>query len=96
MAIVKTPRLGLTKWTEGTDPFTRQQMNDAMQSIEDIVAGDMQGLAADRPTGAQQPPRGVYYYATDTQQLLRSDGETWRPTNTVVAAWTPSLLLMGV
>lgn len=90
MAVTSSPRLGLTRWSSGTDPFTRAQMEASHAALDDLAAIDQQGLAADRPLA---PVRGTYFYATDTRQLFRYDGTGWVTVNQPNPAF--ALMLMG-
>lgn len=74
MAVTDSPRLGLVRWSSGSDPFTRAQMEQSHANLDELVAIDMQGLLADRPAA---PPRGTFYYATDVALLARYDGTSW-------------------
>lgn len=79
MTVESTSRFGLTKWTEGTDEFTRAQMNDSHQNIEDLGAILRQGSSS--PVGSVTPGGGnarSLYYATGTGLLYYSDGSTWK------------------
>lgn len=75
MTITATPRLGLNKWGAGTDPFTRAQNNADHDAVELLTAIDVQGIFSARPAPGVV---GRYYFATDTVQLFREDGTTWR------------------
>lgn len=76
MALTTTVRLLLQRWSAGTDPFTRTQMDTAFANIEANVALDNQGLLSARPAAAVAN-RGMYYAATDANDLFRSDGTQW-------------------
>jgi hypothetical protein len=74
MAVTSSTRLGITRWSAGTDPYTRAQRDGNNATLDDLVAIDRQGLAAGRPaTGT----RGTYHYATDTGVLTRDTGTAW-------------------
>lgn len=82
MAVTLTSRLGLNKWSVGTDPFTRAQTNADHDALELLSAIDQQGLLASRPAAAT---RGKYYWSTDVaaagaaggKRLYRDDGAAW-------------------
>lgn len=74
MAVTQTPRLGLTKWGAGSDPFARSQLNLDHDQLETLVAIDLQGTYAARPAAGT---RGRYYFATDKLRLYRDDGTAW-------------------
>lgn len=75
MAVTKTDRFGLTRWSADTDEVTRVQFDSSMAAINDKAALDAQGTLAARPASAV---RGQYYLATDTSVLYRHDGTQWR------------------
>jgi hypothetical protein len=76
VALSTTVRFLLTRWSAGTDPLTRAQLDTAMANIEANAAMDNQGTFAARPAAAAAN-RGMYYEATDLGRLYRSDGTTW-------------------
>jgi hypothetical protein len=76
VALSTTLRLALQRWSAGTDPFTRAQMDTAHANIDDLVAMDQQGTLAARPAAAAAN-RGLYYFATDVNRLYRSNGSVW-------------------
>lgn len=78
-----TPRFGLVA-PNGDDPI--KNGDDLIRAIVAALdpssgnggaAKDLQGLDASRPTGGSQPPKGTFYFATDTNRLYRSDGSAW-------------------
>lgn len=75
MAVTTTPRFGITRWSAGTDPFTRVQMDDSHSAIESKGAIYLQGTAATRPSAGTV---GRFYYATDTTAFFYDDGTAWR------------------
>lgn len=75
MAVTQTPRLGLTKWSAGSDPFARSQMNTDADALELLAAIDAQGTFAARPAAGV---RGRYYWSTDKFRLYRDDGAAWQ------------------
>lgn len=79
MAVTTSTRLGLTRWSAGTDPFGRTQLDGDHQKLDDLVAIDKTGTAAARPAFGI---RGQYYYATDTSVLYRDTGTAWVAVNT--------------
>lgn len=74
MAVTTTTRLGITRWSDGADPFTRAQMDNDHAQIENLVAIDQQGTFASRPAAGV---RGRYYYATDNGLVYRDNGTGW-------------------
>lgn len=77
MAVTTTSRLGVTRWSAGTDPFTRAQMDATMAAIEGKAAGFLRGTIAARPAAAAANI-GFLYEATDEGgRLYWSTGATW-------------------
>lgn len=74
MAVTASPRLGLTRWSAGTDPFARTQLDGDHAKLDDLAAIDGQGTIAARPAFGI---RGRYYYATDEGKLYRDTGAAW-------------------
>ena len=80
MAISQTTRLGVYTWSSGSDEFTRDQMTDSHQSLEDRVALFLAGTFASRPAASSGNARG-FYLATDQNILYYSDGSNWFSVN---------------
>lgn len=74
MAEIRTTRMRLVQWTEGTDSPQRVDFNETFLNIETLAAIDQQGPKDSRPTPNKT---GMYYFATDEGILYRSDGLTW-------------------
>lgn len=83
MAVTLTARLGLNKWSAGTDPFTRVQTNADHDALELLSAIDQQGTLAARTAAGT---RGRYYWSSDAivaggtaggKRLYRDDGAAW-------------------
>lgn len=74
MAEIRTTRMRLVQWTEGTDSPQRVDFNETFGNIETLAAIDQQGSRDSRPTPNKT---GMYYFATDEGILYRSDGLTW-------------------
>lgn len=79
MAIEKTPRLGLTKYSSGSDLHpNRTEFNALQDLLESLVAISAQGTLSARP------PAGVKnrtYWATDTARQYFDDGKQWLDVN---------------
>lgn len=75
MAVTKSPRLGLDRWSAGTDLHPNRAEWDAQQGrLDDLVAIDVEvATFADRPA----PKRGVYMWVVDEQRLYRSTATGW-------------------
>lgn len=78
MAITNSPRLGIERWSHGTDRHPPRAVWDAQQAIlDDLVAIDRQyATLADRPAAGV---RGTYCWVEATGVLYRDDGSQWRP-----------------
>jgi hypothetical protein len=74
LSVTATPRAGLPQWGTEEDPVSREQFQDAFADIDELMAIDLQGLAADRPPAGV---RGRYYFAQDTAILSRDTGAAW-------------------
>lgn len=74
MAVTTTTRFGITRWSAGTDLFTRVHMDDSHAAIESKGAIYLQGLASARPSAGTV---GRFYYATDTTVFTYDDGVAW-------------------
>lgn len=76
MAVSASPRLGLTRWSDGADPFTRAQLDADHGKLEASVAVFSQGAAAGR---AAPGISGRFHFATDgSRALTYDDGAAWQ------------------
>lgn len=79
MAVSKTPRFGLTRWSAGTDPFSRAQMDESMAAIEANAAMFTSGTLAARPAFGKA---GRFYEVTDAAAgaptLFYDTGTAWK------------------
>ncbi len=91
MTATPTTRLAVYKWPTADDEFTRDQMNDSHQALEDKVALFTSGLFSARPAAGASNARG-FYLATDTNVLYYSNGAAWFSTNSFAS---PSGLVPG-
>ena len=66
MTVSETTRFGLIRWSDDTDPFTRSQMDQSHQNIEDRAARVIAGTSA--PSPSAQYAR-TFFYNTSTSQL---------------------------
>ena len=73
MAAAPTDRLGIYRWTSGSDPFTREQMDVSHEELEDRVAGFSQAGA--RPA-ASLAYKGFFHYSAGGQ-LSYCNGSSW-------------------
>ena len=74
MAEIRTTRMRLVQWTEGTDSPQRVDFNETFLNVETLAAIDQQGTIGNRSTPSKT---GMYYFATDEGILYRSDGQAW-------------------
>lgn len=75
MALSLSQRLGLTRWSAGTDPFSRSQLDTDHARLDDLAAMDVQVNAlTDRPAPAI---RGRYCWVVNDRTLWRDTGDTW-------------------
>lgn len=86
MAKSLSARLGLQRWTAGTDTQLRSEFDNDNAQLEALAAIARQGLASAR--GSATTWSRSTYLATDTGVLSYSDGAAW--TNIAyLGAWTP-------
>ena len=82
MAATETPRFGIYTWPFGTDPFTRDQMNQSHQRIESLAAKFLSGPIENIPPAGDATIR-TFYLASDTSNtdnvlvLYYCDGLRW-------------------
>lgn len=90
MALDQTTRLGIYTWTSGSDPFTRDQMTESHEQLEDLVAVFQEGLLINRPEPSAINIRS-FYRATDNNVIYYSTGAggDWYPLN----AYAPAVSL---
>lgn len=74
MTISSSDRLGITRWSDPADDYTRAQRDGDNAIIDDLVAIDAQGPAADRPAA---DTRGAWWHDTDSGRLYRDNGTAW-------------------
>lgn len=71
MAVIKTDRLGVYRWTSDFDAFTRDQMDESHQNLEALAAKYTQGTEFPNPSVSQVRS---FFYKTDTKVLYYYDG----------------------
>jgi len=74
MAVTTTTRLGVTRWSSGTDAFSRSQMDDSHAALETNAAMYAQDVVASRPSAGKS---GRVFWATDESKLYYDNGVTW-------------------
>jgi opacity protein-like surface antigen len=85
MAVTTSPRLGLTRWSAGTDPFTRAQQDATHAALEANAAMYAQGTLGSRPAAGKA---GRFYFATDIGGVLYyDDGTNWQVTSEATYVW---------
>ena len=67
MAVSQTPRLGLTLWTEDTDPFTRSQMQDSHENLETRAARVVIGTSLPSPAAEYHKS---FFFNTSNSRLF--------------------------
>lgn len=92
MAVTTSPRVGITRWSAATDPFTRAQMDGDNAKLDDVIAIDAQGVLTSRPAAGI---RGRYYFATDNGLLYRDTGSVWTTLNTPTSFATVGTSAVG-
>lgn len=77
MAVTTTPRLGLSRWSAGSDPWPARTGWDGQNGqLEAVAAIYSEGTLAERPA-AVAGVTGRFYWAKDTHRLYYSDGTGW-------------------
>lgn len=91
MAVEQTTRTGVYLWSDDTDAFTRSQMTDSHESIEERVATFFRGTTL--PTGSPAYERSLFLN-TATNKLYYFDGVdesgSWQELN--ISAINPSVI----
>ena len=72
MTVSQTTRLGLYRWSEDSDSFTRSQMDTSHENLETTVARFISGTTL--PAGDAEYARTLFY-KTDTQKLYYYNAE---------------------
>lgn len=75
MAITHGPRLGLTRWSDDADEFTRDQLDADHALLEELAAIADQGLEGALPAAGVA---GRFHLSTDTGRLRFDNGVGWR------------------
>lgn len=75
MAVTRTPRLNLERWSSGSDPHPNRAEWDRQQGVlDDLVAIDKEVATwNDRPRSV----RGMYLYVRDEDRVYRGTGTGW-------------------
>lgn len=76
MATTQTDRLGLTRWSEDADAFTRDQMDQSHAQLEDLAVGYLRDTLANRPA-ADAAFEGFIFEDVDTGDRSWCDGSQW-------------------
>lgn len=92
MAVTTTPRLGVTRWSAGTDPFTRAQMDASMAALEAGSSMYAQGAGVGgRPAAGKA---GRFWWDQTARILYYDDGAVWAAAGSG-AGGGDALMLMG-
>ncbi len=89
MALSLSQRFGLTRWSAGTDPLSRAQLDQDHARIDQLAAIDVQV-----ETIAERPPPGVrsrYCWVVADRALFRDTGTSWHRISETDAAGGPLL-----
>lgn len=73
MAITQTTRLNLYTWSDSNDEFTRVQMTDSHQSLEDTAGIFISAANVTPPTAADENERAFYWDSTGEKLYFRGD-----------------------
>lgn len=93
MAIITTPRLGITRWTSDQDSFTRSHMDNSHIALEEKGIAFLHGTS--RPS-ASSSYLGTFYWNTSTSGLSYCDGTQWVDMVAGTSGFgTPSTLVVG-
>jgi hypothetical protein len=76
MPITTTARLGLTRWSDDNDEWSREDFDGNSAALEALAAIDVQvaNFAALPAAGIE----GRYGYCEDTQKVFRDNGAAWK------------------
>lgn len=77
MTTTLTTRLGLYRWSDDTDLWSRAQFTQNMDRLEERVAAMTLGTLAALPSASAAASVRKLYLATDTEQLFVGDGDEW-------------------
>lgn len=92
MTVTTTTRLGITRWSAGTDPLTRAQMDASHAAIELLTAIYGQGTFSARPAAGTA---GRFYFATDSKVLYYDNGSVWNEAGGAGGGTSKALMMMG-
>lgn len=93
MAKSRTPRMGVTRWTSGTDTVRRLDFDDAYANIEKNGAMYVQGTLANRPAAGVE---GRFYWVTgdspsNNGKAYYDNGASW----TVLGKYSEDVVING-
>ena len=81
MAVTTTTRFGIYRWSGGSDPLNRDQMDQSHALIESKGAIWTKGATGARPAAGASNDRS-FYLDTDTGTLYYSNGTVWTSVGT--------------
>lgn len=83
MTVSQTTRLSITRWSQDGDPFTRSQMDESHENLEERVARIVSQTAAPVPVGGEWARS--FWFDSDANVMYYWDSETstgtWKPLN---------------
>lgn len=74
MTVSKSPRLGLTRWSDDADPWLRSDWDQDNAQLEALAAMAEAGTLAARPAAAKP---GRFYYDSADDSLYYDTGTKW-------------------
>lgn len=94
MAVTTTPRLLLPRWSAGTDPLRRTQLDSAFANLELYAGRFEEGALSARPAAGI---RDRYYMVTDAgaRILTRDTGTSWEVIGAMVTGGATDKLAAG-
>lgn len=88
MAVSKTTRLGVTRWTDDNDPWDRDDFDDDNAALENLAAIDLQ--VADLASRPAAGVRGRYCWVGSEERVYRDNGTAWFPVQGKFATGVPT------
>lgn len=76
MTVAQTTRIGVTTWSDDSDPFTRTQMTTSHEALENAVATFSVG-ASNPATPNAAYARALFYNTTSSKLYFSETGDSW-------------------
>ncbi len=92
MTITTTARMLVRRWSAGTDPLRRVDLDAAMASVETYAGRFEAGLLSARPAASI---RDRYWFATDVGVMFRDSGAAWAVVGAKVTGGATDQLVAG-